>query len=163
MLFRRAIQLSVSSEHWAEITYGPARKGEGCQSAEITGDAESTIQRRSTNRRVCRSRGQVDRRIRCPVMQDHCIWKQCTRHPQFGWQEVGTREPGVPSRAPAQLRIRRPLHVKCLFNKPLTLLRTFRLAHCGELRFAPARVDGITLLNRQQTSSAKLQTHHCFR
>jgi hypothetical protein len=30
----------------------------GYRSAEITGDAESTIQRRSTSRRVCRSRGQ---------------------------------------------------------------------------------------------------------
>jgi DNA-binding LytR/AlgR family response regulator len=37
----------------------------GCRSAEITADAESTIQRRSTKRRVCRSRGQVVRRIRC--------------------------------------------------------------------------------------------------
>jgi hypothetical protein len=37
----------------------------GCRSAEITGDAESTSQRRSTNRRVCRSRGQVVRRMRC--------------------------------------------------------------------------------------------------
>jgi hypothetical protein len=36
-----------------------------CRSAEITGDAESTIQRRSTYRGVCRSRGQVHRRIRC--------------------------------------------------------------------------------------------------
>jgi hypothetical protein len=42
------------------------------------------------------------------------------------------------------------------------IMRTFRLAHCGELRFAPPRVDG-TFLNRQQTSSAKLQIHHCFR
>ncbi|HXP71924.1 MAG TPA: hypothetical protein VOA88_21805, partial [Candidatus Dormibacteraeota bacterium] len=29
VLFRRAIQLSVSGEHWAEVTYGPARKGVG--------------------------------------------------------------------------------------------------------------------------------------
>ena len=52
--------------------------------------------------------------------------------------------------------------MRCLCNKLLTLMRTFRLAHRGELRFVPPRVDGITLLNRQQTSSAKLQTHHCF-
>jgi hypothetical protein len=42
------------------------RQGVGCRSSEITGDAQSTIQRRSTNRRVYRSRGQVVRRIRCP-------------------------------------------------------------------------------------------------
>ena len=29
------------------------------------------------------------------------------------------------------------------------------------VRFAPPRVTGITLLNRQRTSSANLQTHHC--
>ena len=27
MLFRRTIQLSVSSKHWAELTYGPADPG----------------------------------------------------------------------------------------------------------------------------------------
>lgn len=37
----------------------------GCRSAEITGNAESTIQRCSTSRRVYRSRGQMVRRIRC--------------------------------------------------------------------------------------------------
>jgi len=56
----------------------------------------------------------------------------------------------VPSRgAPAapQTRIRRKL---------LAPMRTLRLAHCGELRFAPPRADGITLLNRQRTNFAKL-------
>jgi len=37
----------------------------GCRSAEVTGDVESTMQRRSTNQRVCSCRGQVVRRIRC--------------------------------------------------------------------------------------------------
>ena len=35
-------------------------------------------------------------------------------------------------------------------QQALTLMRTFRLAHCGGLRFAPSRVDVITLLNRQR-------------
>ena len=46
----------------------------------------------------------------------------------------------------------------------LTLMRTFRLAHCRGIRFAPSRVDGTTLLNRKQkTGSTNLQIHHCFR
>src|ERR1700721_409779 len=47
--------------------YAPPLEGKagGCRSTEITGDADSTIQRRSTNRRVYRSRGQMVRRIRC--------------------------------------------------------------------------------------------------
>ena len=103
MLFRRTIQLSISSKHWAEVTCGPAdpgaeffdeqiedwdqdrennpvtqsggpldvlcastgRQGIRCRSAEITGNAESTIQRRSTNRGVYRSRGQMVRPIGC--------------------------------------------------------------------------------------------------
>jgi hypothetical protein len=48
-------------------------------------------------------------------------------------------------------------------QKLLTIMRAFRLAHCGELRVAPPRVDGITLSNRQRTSSAKLQIPHLFR
>ncbi len=49
------------------------------------------------------------------------------------------------------------------FNKLLKRMRTFRPAHCGDLRFAPPKADGIPLLNRQRTSSAKLQIHPCFR
>jgi LytTr DNA-binding domain-containing protein len=40
------------------------RARRGGLTAEITGNAESTIQRGTTNRRVCRSRGQVVGRIR---------------------------------------------------------------------------------------------------
>src|ERR1035438_3074170 len=58
--------------------------------------------------------------------------------------------------------MRRPLHVRCLFNKLLTLMRTFRLAHCGKLRFAPPRVEGITLLNRQWTGSEKAIAREMF-
>jgi len=103
VLFRRTVHLSVSSKHWAEVTYGAADPGAGffdeyiedcgqdgennpatqsrgpldvlcastgrqgveCRSTEITGHAESTIQRRSTNRRVYRSRWPVVRRIGC--------------------------------------------------------------------------------------------------
>ncbi len=74
MLFRRAIQLSVSSEHWAEVA----------------------------GSRNERTRGSHHERPRNSGSEDR-------------------------------------LHVRCLFNKLLTLMRTFRLAHCGELRFAPPR------------------------
>jgi hypothetical protein len=46
--------------------YAPPLEGKAWwQSAETTGNAESTIQRRSTDLRVYRSRGQVVRRLRC--------------------------------------------------------------------------------------------------
>jgi hypothetical protein len=49
--------------------YTPPLDGKawGRRSAEITGDADSTIQRPSTNRRVYRPRGQMVRRIHCPA------------------------------------------------------------------------------------------------
>ena len=55
------------------------------------------------------------------------------------------------------------MRAKSLYNKLLIRIRAFRLAHCAELRFAPSRVNGISLLNRQRATSAKLQLHHCFR
>ena len=44
-----------------------------------------------------------------------------------------------------KFRIRRRLDARCLFNKLITLMRTFRVAHCGELRFAPPRERDCTL------------------
>ena len=50
------------------------------------------------------------------------------------------------------------MHVRCSFNKLLTLMGTFRLALCRRIRFAPSRVDGITLLNRKQKKPPNLDT-----
>jgi hypothetical protein len=60
------ITLLLSPEgHFDVLCPSTGRLGVGCRSTEITSNAESTIQRRSTNGRVYRSRGQVVRRIGC--------------------------------------------------------------------------------------------------
>ena len=50
----------------------------------------------------------------------------------------------------------------CL-NKLLTLMRTFRLAHCRRIRFAPSRVRrDCTLESKAEDGSTNLQIHHSF-
>jgi len=88
-------------------------------------------------------------------------WHFYSKNPALAQREFS--EVVEKSTSPAKFRMRRSSHVRCLFNKLFTLMRTFRLAHGGELRFAPQRVDGSTLLHRPRMSSAKLQIHHCFR
>ena len=92
-----------------------------------------TIQRRSTIRRVCRSRGQVVRGIRCSGYAGPLHLEAV--HSSISLRVPGSRnERARGSIMSAKFRIRRPLHVRCLFNKLLTLIRTFRRAHSGDLR-----------------------------
>jgi hypothetical protein len=67
-----------------------------CRSAEIAGYAGSTSLRRSTNRRVCRSRGQVVSRIRCPGYVGPFHLKAA--HSSFSLRVAGSRNKriGVP-------------------------------------------------------------------
>jgi hypothetical protein len=81
VLFWRAIQLSLSSERWTKVTYLPERKGVERQSAEITGDAESTIQRHLTNRSVCRSCEKIVEQTPCSGYVDQFIDK--AQHPSI--------------------------------------------------------------------------------